>query len=239
MRSLDPRLPVLVGLGAASEPAPVVDLMTEAVRCRGGRRRRPRAASPHRLHRRAPGHVVAHRPGAHRGPAHRVARGAHAPLRDRRLPTGGHQPRAGGRGGRARRHRRRRRRRGAGAGPATAASRRTRRPSRPTRCSPGRPTSWPRWSWPPASSCRPCSSTRSLRTPWPPPKAPARPPARRDRRAVGALQRGGGRQPRGGVSRNPVTPWTSPRPGRTTARWPTPTTGGTPASGPSTRRRRC
>ena len=31
MRSLDPRLPVLVGLGAASEPAPVVDLMTEAV----------------------------------------------------------------------------------------------------------------------------------------------------------------------------------------------------------------
>jgi acetyl-CoA C-acetyltransferase len=31
MRSLDPRLPVLVGLGAASEPAPVVDLMVEAV----------------------------------------------------------------------------------------------------------------------------------------------------------------------------------------------------------------
>ena len=31
MRSLDPRLPVLVGLGAASEPAPLVDLMTEAV----------------------------------------------------------------------------------------------------------------------------------------------------------------------------------------------------------------
>ncbi len=31
MRSLDPRLPVLVGLGVAHEPAPVVDLMTEAV----------------------------------------------------------------------------------------------------------------------------------------------------------------------------------------------------------------
>jgi acetyl-CoA C-acetyltransferase len=31
MLSLDPRLPVLVGLGAASEPAPVVDLMTDAV----------------------------------------------------------------------------------------------------------------------------------------------------------------------------------------------------------------
>jgi acetyl-CoA C-acetyltransferase len=30
-RSLDPRLPVLVGLGAASEPAPIVDLMTDAV----------------------------------------------------------------------------------------------------------------------------------------------------------------------------------------------------------------
>ena len=29
MRSLDPRLPVLVGLGAASTPAPVVDLMTD------------------------------------------------------------------------------------------------------------------------------------------------------------------------------------------------------------------
>ena len=31
-RSLDPRLPVLVGLGAANEPRPVVELMTEAVR---------------------------------------------------------------------------------------------------------------------------------------------------------------------------------------------------------------
>ncbi len=31
-RSLDPRLPVLVGLGTASDRAPVVDLMTEAVR---------------------------------------------------------------------------------------------------------------------------------------------------------------------------------------------------------------
>jgi acetyl-CoA C-acetyltransferase len=31
MRSLHPRLPVLVGLGAASKPAPVVELMTEAV----------------------------------------------------------------------------------------------------------------------------------------------------------------------------------------------------------------
>ncbi len=31
MRSLDPRLPVLVGLGAANEPAPVADLMTDAV----------------------------------------------------------------------------------------------------------------------------------------------------------------------------------------------------------------
>jgi len=31
MRSLDPRLPVLVGLGAAHDPAPVVDLMTAAV----------------------------------------------------------------------------------------------------------------------------------------------------------------------------------------------------------------
>jgi acetyl-CoA C-acetyltransferase len=32
MRSLDPRLPVLVGLGAAGAPASVVDLMTDAVR---------------------------------------------------------------------------------------------------------------------------------------------------------------------------------------------------------------
>ena len=31
MRSLDPRLPVLVGLGAADDAAPVVDLMTDAV----------------------------------------------------------------------------------------------------------------------------------------------------------------------------------------------------------------
>ncbi len=31
MHSLDPRLPVLVGLGAAQDPAPVVDLMTDAV----------------------------------------------------------------------------------------------------------------------------------------------------------------------------------------------------------------
>ena len=32
MRSLDPRTPVLVGLGAAADPAPVADLMTDAVR---------------------------------------------------------------------------------------------------------------------------------------------------------------------------------------------------------------
>jgi hypothetical protein len=31
MPSLDPRLPVLVGLGAADNAAPVVDLMTDAV----------------------------------------------------------------------------------------------------------------------------------------------------------------------------------------------------------------
>jgi acetyl-CoA C-acetyltransferase len=35
MRSLDPRLPVLVGLGAVSEPAPVADLMTAAVSAAG------------------------------------------------------------------------------------------------------------------------------------------------------------------------------------------------------------
>ena len=35
MRSLDPRLPVLVGLGTSSEPAPVVDLMTAAVTAAG------------------------------------------------------------------------------------------------------------------------------------------------------------------------------------------------------------
>ena len=34
--SLDPRLPVLVGLGTASDAAPVTDLMTDAVRAAGG-----------------------------------------------------------------------------------------------------------------------------------------------------------------------------------------------------------
>ena len=89
MRSLDPRLPVLVGLGAADD----VGVRGRPHDRRGGRgsgrRRRARTPGPHRLHRRAAGHLVAHRPGAHGGPARRLTPGAHAPVRDRRLPAGG------------------------------------------------------------------------------------------------------------------------------------------------------
>ncbi len=218
MRSLDPRLPVLVGLGAAADAAPVVDLMTDAVSAAAADAGAPGAARPHRLHRRAPGHVVAHRPGAHRRPARRLARRAHAPLRDRRLPTGGDQPRAGAGGDPAapapssspdpRR----------GPGPVTAASRPTKRTARPTRSSPGRPTSWPRWRSPPASSGRPCSSTRSLRTP-----SPRRCTSRRSASARRSPRSGpGSTQWRSTTPRrrspNDATRRTSPRRGRTTAR---------------------
>ena len=202
MRSLDPRLPVLVGLGAASDAGArrgPHDRRRAGGRGRCAARRGPASRSIDRIavpqgtwSLTDPARTVARRVGCARGP--------HAPVRDRRLPTGGDQPRAGGRGGRTRRHGRRRRRRGAGVG--TRRRRRARRASttRPTRCSPGRRTSWPRWRARPAWSGRPCSSTRSIENALA--AAQCLPPdrrARRDRRVVGALQRGGGRQPRGGL----------------------------------------
>ena len=66
MRSLDPRLPVLVGLGAANDAARRRRPHDRGRARRGRRRRRAGPARRCRLHRRAPGLVVARRPGAHR-----------------------------------------------------------------------------------------------------------------------------------------------------------------------------
>ena len=123
------------------------DLMTEAVRAAAARRRRTGTARLGRLRRGAAGIVVADRPGAHGGPAHRIARGAHGPA----VEVGVSQQEvinhalaavAAGRfdtvvvvG-----------RRGAGVGPQRRRSRTTRSADHPTRSSPGRPTSWPRSS---------------------------------------------------------------------------------------------
>ena len=83
---------------------------------RGGRRS-PGPPELGRLRAGTPGLVVADRPGSHRRPTHRVARGAHGPVPARRLAAGGDQPRTGCRRGRPLRDGRGRGRRGAGVGP--------------------------------------------------------------------------------------------------------------------------
>ena len=140
--------------------------MTGAVRAAAADAGAPGLLASVGLRHGAAGIVVADRPGADGGPAHRITWGAHGPVSGRRVAAGGHQPRAGGRGGRRVRHRGRRGRRGAGVGPRRSASRTTRSANRPTSSSPGHPTSWPRSSGRPASCCRRCCSTRSSRTPW-------------------------------------------------------------------------
>ena len=103
-RSLDPRLPVLVGLGAASDSAPVVDLMTDAVRAAAADAGAPGPARARSTASRCP-----RARGRSTDPARTVARRigspgrAHGPVRDRRLAAGGDQPRPGRRGGRPRR----------------------------------------------------------------------------------------------------------------------------------------
>ena len=105
LRSFEPRLPVVVGLGAVSESAPVAELMTRAVEQAAADAGAPRTLGLGRPRRGAARIVVAHGSRPHRGPAHRLTGGAHDALPGRRVATGTGQPRPGRGGGRRVRHR--------------------------------------------------------------------------------------------------------------------------------------
>ena len=194
-RSLHPRRPVLVGLGTANESGPVAELMTEAVR-----RAALDVGAPRLL-----GSIdrIVCPQGSWRltDPARTVAAriehpGPHGLCRSRRLPAGTHQPRLAGRVGRVR-GRRRRRCQGPAPGSETAGSRST-TPGPPDEVLTRPPEFIPveiaaGLVWPVVQQYAVIGRAGGGR------RSVGRHPARRNRRPVAALQRGGDARPGRGV----------------------------------------
>ena len=110
---IDPRTPVLVGVGTCLDDVEAVESMVRATDAAATRFRQHRAPTARPTHRRAPRHVVVHRSGLASSPAGVGAGDASTrPGRSRHPATDAHQRRAGGHRRRHARRRARRRSRG-------------------------------------------------------------------------------------------------------------------------------